>query len=143
LPPLRERSEDIPLLLQHFISKIDPEVKIEPEAFSCLCDYNWPGNIRELENEVKKMILLAGDSRTINQKLIARRIADNWNGVSVGSEGEKFSLYDYISRLERDYIVRALQQNKWVKKHAAESLSIPESTLRLKMKQYSIAKKPS
>lgn len=143
LPPLRERTEDIPLLLQHFIDKIDANVKIEPEAFSCLCDYNWPGNIRELENEVKKMVLLAGDSRLITRQLVSRRIVESWNGVTVEDDNEKFSLYDYISRLERDYIVRALQQHKWVKKHAAESLSIPESTLRLKMKQYSISKSAS
>jgi transcriptional regulator with PAS, ATPase and Fis domain len=143
LPPLRERPEDIPLLLQHFIDKMDADVKIEPEAFSCLCDYSWPGNIRELENEVKKMVLLAGDSKVIARQLVSRRIVESWNGVTVEDDNEKFSLYDYISRLERDYIVRALQQHKWVKKHAAESLSIPESTLRLKMKQYSISKSTS
>lgn len=141
LPPLRDRSEDIALLLQHFVNKTDSQLKIEPEAFSCLCDYNWPGNVRELENEVKKMALLAGDSRVITRQLISRRITESWSGVAAPANGERFSLYDYISRLERDYIMRALQQTNWVKKHAAETLSIPESTLRLKMKQYGISKR--
>jgi len=142
LPPLRERREDIPLLIKHFLAKTDSDVAIEPEASRYLCDYNWLGNIRELENEIRKMELLAGDSKYIGKQLISRRIVDDWSESSNSSPAEdgSFSLYDHIARLERQFILKALDQNKWVKKHAAVSLSIPESTLRLKMKQYSIAK---
>jgi transcriptional regulator with PAS, ATPase and Fis domain len=97
--------------------------------------------VRELENELKKMALLAGDSKVIGKNLISRRLLESWSGeVSETPEADEFSLYDYLSRLERDYIVRALRQHNWVKKHAANSLMIPESTLRLKIKQYSIVK---
>jgi transcriptional regulator with PAS, ATPase and Fis domain len=142
LPPLRERREDVPLLIKNFLSKIDSEVVIEPEAFNCLCDYDWPGNVRELENEIKKMVLLAGEGKLIDRNLLSRRLTDGWVATPDDSaaQGEQFSLYDYLSRLERDYIVKALRQHNWVKKHAAQSLMIPESTLRLKIKQYSIAR---
>ncbi len=141
LPPLRERREDIPLLIKHFMGKLAEEVVIEPEAFGCLCDYDWPGNVRELENELKKMVLLSGDTGVIGKNLVSRRLVEGWSGqLSDAAPADEFSLYDYLGRLERDYIVRALRQHKWVKKHAAQSLMIPESTLRLKLKQYSIAK---
>ncbi|MCX6830928.1 MAG: sigma 54-interacting transcriptional regulator, partial [candidate division Zixibacteria bacterium] len=142
LPGLRERREDIPLLIKHFIDKCDPQVKIEPEAFNYLADYDWPGNIRELENEIKKMVLLSGERKVITGYLISRRISensDNGNGVrSTATKRGRFSLYEHISRLERDYILGALRKSNWVKKYAAESLAIPESTLRLKIKQYHI-----
>ncbi len=142
LPPLRERREDIPLLIKHFIDKTDPQVKIEPEAFNLLADYDWPGNIRELENEIKKMVLLSGERKIITGFQISRRIsesADNGSGRPAVAKRGKFSLYDHLARLERDYILGALRKTNWVKKYAAESLAIPESTLRLKMKQYHIS----
>ncbi len=138
LPPLRERREDIPLLLRHFVQKFDPEVRLEPEAFNCLADYDWPGNIRELENEMKKLVLLAGEKKTISSYMISHRITDRAN-ASAGTRTESngsFSLYEYLNRLERECVLKALRDSGWVKKHAAEKLSIPESTLRLKMKQY-------
>lgn len=141
LPPLRDRREDIPLLIKHFINNLDAEVKIEPEAFSLLADFDWPGNIRELENEIKKLVLLAGERRIISSYLLSRRIIEK-GGASqphTDTRGGSFSLYDHLARLEREYILNALRKTKWVKKYAAESLAIPESSLRLKMKQYRIA----
>jgi two-component system, NtrC family, response regulator AtoC len=141
LPPLRERREDIPMLIKHFLDKTDPQVKIEPEAFNYLADYDWPGNIRELENEIKKMVLLAGERKVITAYLISRRISevsDNGSTRPAATKRGKFSLYEHLGRLERDYILGALRKTNWVKKYAAESLAIPESTLRLKMKQYHI-----
>ncbi len=140
LPALRERREDVPLLIRHFLNKFDPEVRIEPEAFNCLADYDWPGNIRELENELKKLVLLAGDKKVISSFMISRRITEQSAPATAESHNGNghFSLYEHLSRLEREYILKALRESEWIKKHAAERLSIPESTLRLKMKQYRI-----
>ncbi|MGB5106356.1 MAG: sigma 54-interacting transcriptional regulator [Candidatus Zixiibacteriota bacterium] len=141
LPPLRERREDVPLLIKHFIAKFDAEVKIEPEAFNCLADYDWPGNIRELENELKKLVLLAGEKKVISSFMISRRITEKTTAdvTEHASQNGNFSLYERLNRLEREYILKALRNANWVKKHAAEQLAIPESTLRLKMKQYHLA----
>jgi transcriptional regulator with GAF, ATPase, and Fis domain len=140
LPPLRERREDLPLLIKHFVAKTDPAVKIEPEAFNLLVDYDWPGNVRELENEIKKLALLSGDRKVISLYLISRRISEakNASPSQATTPAGSFSLYDHLARLEREYILNALRKTRWVKKYAAESLAIPESTLRLKIKQYRI-----
>ena len=141
LPPLRERREDVPLLIKHFIGKFDAEVKIEPEAFNCLADYDWPGNIRELENELKKLVLLAGEKKVISSFMISRRITERTDndGAEQTTTSGSFSLYERLGRLEREYILKALRTANWIKKHAAEQLAIPESTLRLKMKQYHLS----
>jgi transcriptional regulator with GAF, ATPase, and Fis domain len=148
LPPLRERKEDILLLINHFLDNSGK--RISAEALKAFVAYDWPGNVRELENEVKKLVLLAGDSEEIDVDLLSNKItlaggqksdvtADT---VAMAEEhlsfDEGYSLYDYLQAHERRFIVRALKERKGVKKHAAAMLNIPESTLRLKIKQYNI-----
>jgi len=146
--PLRDRREDIPLLIDHFMKKSDKQVKLSSDVHDRLIEYSWPGNVRELENEIKKLVLLCDSSNTVDLSLLSKKFFRN----SVDSEGPEipeldlsrkdFSLYAYLEEFEKKFLLKALEQNKWVKKHAANSLSIPESTLRLKMKQYGM-KKPS
>ncbi len=142
LPPLRDRKEDIPLLVRHFT---DDSVKIVPEVLKRLIAFDWPGNVRELENEIKKLTLLAGDKGIIDVDLLSAKILEAGGDSSGELEidtnvnfGIDFSLYDYLAEYEKRFIVRALQENGGVKKHAASHLKIPESTLRLKIKQYNI-----
>jgi transcriptional regulator with GAF, ATPase, and Fis domain len=148
IPALRERREDIPLLLDFFLGKYSPPiegnrpVKIEPVAFQWLVEYDWPGNVRELENEIKKLVLLAGPRRVIAPDILSQKFfrPDTAGSASEQPMGDKrkFSLYDFLGLYEKKYIQQALQEHGWVKKHAAEALNIPESTLRLKMKQYGL-----
>jgi transcriptional regulator with GAF, ATPase, and Fis domain len=143
IPPLRERREDIPLLIQHFAGEA---VKIMPESMRKLVEFDWPGNVRELENEVKKLILLAGESGVVTDNLLSSKISDSIDEKD-GDEmrlntnvdfNADFSLYDYLAEYERRFIIKALKEQSGVKKHAAKLLNIPESTLRLKIKQYNI-----
>ncbi|MDX9857095.1 MAG: sigma 54-interacting transcriptional regulator [candidate division Zixibacteria bacterium] len=148
LPPLRDRKEDIPLLVEHFLRESGKSVS--PTVMKCLVAYDWPGNVRELDNEIKKLILLTGDaeeisSDTLSSKIAAALDADQIESapdimpVSTGIEfTEEYSLYDYLAEHERQFIIKALRDQKGVKKHAAALLKIPESTLRLKIKQYNI-----
>ncbi len=145
LPPLRERREDIPLLVSHFLEGTGKD--IDPEVMKMLLAYDWPGNVRELENEVKKLALLAGDRRTIASDMVSGKlkgIADHVVGETtiVNADDVEFtqsySLYDYLAEHEKQFIIRALREKGGVKKHAAALLNIPESTLRLKIKQYNI-----
>ncbi len=147
LPPLRERREDILLLVSHFLEKSGKT--ISPEALKLLLDYDWPGNIRELDNEVKRLVLLAGHNATIDKKIVSESISGDKtsaNGSAVHSVsnshdvsfGAKYSLYDYLDEHEKHFILQALKEKHGIKKHAAALLNIPESTLRLKMKQYDI-----
>ncbi|MBD3333385.1 hypothetical protein GF356_11095 [candidate division GN15 bacterium] len=147
LPPLRERREDIPLLVEHFLK--DTDKKVAPEVMKHLMEYDWPGNVRELDNEIKKLALLAGDNDEIGPELLSGKLAaaegangGNGSGHPVMAAevefGDDYSLYDYLSAHEKHFILRALKRKKGVKKHAAALLNIPESTLRLKIKQYGI-----
>ncbi len=147
LPPLRERRDDIPLLISHFIEGTGKQVS--PELLKVLVGYDWPGNVRELENEIKKLVLLAGDSSMIGTEIVSGKIASTHRpdrGARVreidNSEDivfdETYSLYDYLAYHEKRFIIKALKEKNGVKKHAAELLNIPESTLRLKIKQYDI-----
>ncbi|HEX2896601.1 MAG TPA: helix-turn-helix domain-containing protein, partial [candidate division Zixibacteria bacterium] len=147
LPPLRERREDILLLAAHFLEGSGKS--IAPDALKLLSDHDWPGNIRELDNEVKRLILLAGSNNTIEKSIVSASISGarssangpsthhNVNGNDVAFD-DKYSLYDYLAEHEKHFILNALKEKHGIKKHAAAMLNIPESTLRLKMKQYDI-----
>ena len=148
LPPLCERREDIPLLVEHFLSGSGKSVA--PEALRYLVAYDWPGNVRELDNEVKKLVLLAADRQVIAPDILSDKILGNPNAGGNGSGGRpagleqdvvfdgRYSLYDYLASHERRFIIQALKERNGVKKHAAALLNIPESTLRLKIKEYDI-----
>ncbi len=147
LPPLRERREDILLLVSSFLEKSGKT--ISAEALKLLCEHDWPGNIRELDNEVKRLVLLAGSNATIEKKIVSESISgvkSSANGSAVHTMSnshdvafdEKYSLYDYLAEHEKHFILQALKDKHGIKKHAAALLNIPESTLRLKMKQYDI-----
>ncbi len=146
LPPLRERREDIPLLITRFLS--GQNKVISAEAMTLLVGYDWPGNVRELENEVKKLILLSGDKQEITPEVVSVRmkpttpVPEQMTPVVEPATDIEFSvtysLYDYLADHERRFIIKALQAKNGVKKHAAAMLNIPESTLRLKIKQYGI-----
>jgi len=153
LPALRERREDIPLLVEHFSA--ESGVTFSSDSMAALVHYDWPGNIRELENEVKKLCLIAGESKHVGLNLLSPKIARK-NGLTESGADKPglqavaemipgwaeqrcdFSLYDFIAVHEKRFITEALEQSQGVKKHAAAKLNIPESTLRLKIKQYDI-----
>jgi len=147
LPALADRREDIPLLIQHFLR--DSGKHLSPSVLKAMVAYDWPGNVRELDNEVKKLVLLAGSSDTIEADILSAKITSAHSpcearpdrgrsaAEDVSFDGD-YSLNDYLANHERHFIVKALKERKGVKKHAAALLNIPESTLRLKIKEYSI-----
>lgn len=147
LPALRERREDIPLLVNHFLGESGK--RVSPEVMRALVAYGWPGNVRELENEIKKMVLLTGDIEEIGAAVLSGKIVSvsqhaapeldaDLSGYDELAFDEQYSLYDYLEAHERRFIIQALRERNGVKKHAAAALNIPESTLRLKIKQYNI-----
>ena len=147
LGPLRQRREDIPLLVTHFLE--DSGKKVSPEVMRMLVSYDWPGNVRELENEIKKLVLLTGDRELIECDTVSGKISsvsrdDDHSSPATTEPAEglafsqTYSLYDYLAGVEKRFIVKAMKEKAGVKKHAAALLNIPESTLRLKIKQYDI-----
>lgn len=147
LPSLADRREDIPLLVDHFLEGSNKQ--LTPETLRLLVCYDWPGNIRELDNEIRKLVLLSNGSDQIAPDLLSGKIRSATNSDSVENQwgtpssnevefSDKYSLYDFLAAHERKFIVQALRDRKGVKKHAAALLNIPESTLRLKIKEYDI-----
>ena len=139
LHPLKDRREDIPLLVDHFIKTYSDDPSkfshLIPLILELFANYNWPGNVRELENEVKRLLAFNRDTKTPRLDILSDKFT-----MPADLQSEKLSLYDRVALWERQYIIKALIDSNWVKKAAADALHIPESSLRFKIKHYKIKK---
>jgi two-component system response regulator PilR (NtrC family) len=144
LPPLRDRKEDIPLLVQHFLEKFTDEGRkgpliLTPAAMDRLMSYDWPGNVRELENVIERAVVLCPD-REIGPDLIPDHVSANplvgTPEVVIPPQGIHFR--EVIIGHERRYIEAALEAAGGVQKKAAELLHIKATTLNEMMKRYEI-----
>jgi len=141
VPPLRERIEDVPLLAEHFLREFahayarKPK-ELTPEAYALLCDYSWPGNIRELRNLMERIVILNPqvriDARHIPLTLPRKPAQDR--------PVERFaSLQDVREAAEREYILRKLEETQGNITRTAEILGLERSNLYRKMKALNIA----
>ncbi len=136
LPPLKERREDIPLLVHHFIEKFNGETGkrvqgVTPAALGVLQGYAWPGNIRELRNTVERaMILVDGD--VIGEE----HLPPDMQGARPEAATLRVALGIPIDRVEKEYILASLQKNGGNKARTAEILGISEKTLYNKLNRY-------
>ncbi|MGH9805633.1 MAG: sigma-54 interaction domain-containing protein [Candidatus Acidiferrales bacterium] len=146
LPPLRERPEEIPVLLQHFLERSIIQYKRPAPALSApLIErakaYSWPGNLRELENFVKRYVIL-GDEEALLQDLREKAAAESFgDGTGLGltgREGLKSLVRGLKTEAERKAIGRALEQTNWNRKEAARILSISYKALLYKIRQYGL-----
>ena len=144
LPPLRDRMEDIPLLVQHFLDKFTEDGRkgpmvLTPAAMDRLMAYHWPGNVRELENVIERAVVLCPD-RQIGPDLIPDHVSADpvttMPDVVIPSEGIHFR--EVIIGHERKYIEAALEAAGGVQKKAAELLHIKATTLNEMIKRYDI-----
>jgi len=153
LPPLRERREDIAALATHFFNHYCREnnkfldmsgrstLRFEPEALQVLMEHAWPGNVRELENVVERAVVLATDA-SVPLEVLPDALLEA-NGVRLlRSEGTPLppnaSLFEIVNDFERRIIMERLEQCGWSQTDAAESLSVPLSTLNQKIKRLDI-----
>ena len=131
LPPLKERTDDIPLLSQHFLEKHslleNKKVKdISKEAIDLLMDYHWPGNARELENVISRAVILT-KSDTIEA-----------THISLSTRSDRLLPDISLSETEKQLITKALSETNWNKQKAARKLEISRSTLYSKIKRYNL-----
>ncbi|MFA4911828.1 MAG: sigma-54 dependent transcriptional regulator [Desulfobacteria bacterium] len=144
LPPLRERKEDIPLLVNHFLNRImkEQEVKaksISSEALDLLIEYNWPGNIRELENIIARITLLSKNSRVLPEDLPSNiRGNAKLNLIKEAVLEGKLSFEKAEAEFERDIILNTLEKTNYVQSKAAELLGISRRILKYKMDKLGI-----
>jgi formate hydrogenlyase transcriptional activator len=139
VPALRERREDIPLLVRHFVGQFAARVKrtyeeISSQAMRVLCEYDWPGNIRELQNLIERAVILSpGPALRVPLRDLHQR------AITVPRSGQ----HQTLEEVERAHILRTLKQTKWVlggPNGAAARLAINRSTLQFRMKKLGIVR---
>ena len=138
IPPLRERPEDIPLLVDHFIKRHNPELKknyegIEEDAVRVLMCLPWKGNVRELDNVIEHTMILAEGVRITVKDLPASIVAS-----SQGNAAFTFNFKDALRQFEKQHILRALEQAGQDRKEAAKLLDISLSSLYRKIEELEI-----
>jgi DNA-binding NtrC family response regulator len=144
IPPLRERKEDIPVLLYHFIKKYNDEGKkkvkgISKEALELMMNYEWPGNVRELENLIERVIALTSNEYIQPDELpIALTNISEINGLKETILSGKVSFLKAEEEFERRIILDALKKANYVQSHAAEMLGISRRILKYKMDKLGI-----
>jgi two-component system response regulator PilR (NtrC family) len=144
LPPLRDRKDDVPLLVHHFLEKYAEENKrgvfeLTPEALDLLTDYDWPGNVRELENVIERAVVLS-PGNTIGVELIPEHVhkTPNFQMPQFVVPAEGISFKDVITDFEKRLIESTLEAAGGVQKRAAELLHIKPTTLNEMIKRYEI-----
>jgi DNA-binding NtrC family response regulator len=161
IPPLRDRREDIPMLLSHFLERYcqensKPLRQFTQSAMKLMMDYDWPGNVRELENVVERAVVLSTQERvdadllpeSIRSKEIVRGVRLQLSeflpalpgepGARSGADDSKPSLFQIMDEIERRVIVDMLERTGWNQTEAAERFLIPLSTLNQKIKRLGI-----
>jgi len=153
LPPLRERREDVPALLDHFFDKYSQEnekfvgsdgksqLKFDNEAMRILMDYTWPGNVRELENVVERAVVLA-TLPLVSADVLPESVLHS-QGMRLRQDESSplpvdASLFEIVADYERRKIIETLEACKWSQTEAAEVFHIPLSTLNQKIKRLNI-----
>ena len=142
LPPLRERREDIPLLAMHFLEKFAkkmkrPDAQILPDVMDLLTRFDWPGNIRELENELERALTLAGKNGTIKTKHLSKKLwSSAGNGFSL--EETKGTLKEITEKIEQQLVSEALIKTKGNRSKAARTLGLTRQGLLNKITRYNI-----
>jgi sigma-54 specific flagellar transcriptional regulator A len=164
MPPLRERLEDIPLLVNELVRRMEHEkrgsVRLSPGAIYALCQYGWPGNVRELANLIERLAILhpygvveAGDlpeKFRIDERVDMEQLADALVGSPMTSEDldprlprDGLSLKEHLSALEVNYIKQALHDTGGVVAHAAKRLGMRRTTLVEKLRKYGLQRSAS
>jgi DNA-binding NtrC family response regulator len=145
MPPLRERSEDIPDLVQHFFRKSQkknerPDLAMSPALLSYFVRYRWPGNVRELENVVERIVVLARGSDITVEDLpqFLRQEKAGIDALEIDLPPQGISL----EAIEKELILKALQRCDWNQTHAASYLDISRKTLIYRIEKHGIHKPP-
>lgn len=138
LPPLRDRKEDLPLLVDHFLKKYSPDrpIKVAPDITNHLLQYPWDGNVRELEHLVERLVLLNRDGY-IDESVLSRHILKN-KLVTTDFEWGDTALPDFLFNIERQLLIEASERTSGSKTQMADLLKIPLPTLKSKLKKFEL-----
>jgi two-component system, NtrC family, response regulator AtoC len=145
MPPLRDRKEDVPALVEHFLAKHRYSASAQPatiseEALKRLTEYNWPGNVRELENVIERAVVLSRGQVITSRELPFGEHDDSHDGETEGDEiaSEKSFFKKSVAQFEKDLIMKALRDAGGNRSKAAEMLGIYRRLLYAKIKEYAL-----
>jgi len=146
MPPLRDRKEDIPILAAHFLKKYSEELsktilKISPEALNMLINYEYPGNVRELQNIIERAVALGNGNELTPQHLssyLDEQIQSKRGAIELDIPPEGIDLEKVIEEIERALLLKALNRTKGIKKKAAELLRINFRSMRYRLEKYGL-----
>ncbi len=143
VPPLRERKDDLPVLIDHFLRKhARPGMRcraLSKEALKAVESYSWPGNIRELENEIERLLVLGGDQEEIPVELLSARVRDGAGRLGrIGRLPTSGNLHNAVEELERAMIQQGLARTKGNRSLLARQLGVSRSNLILKIEKYGL-----
>ncbi|PIK14154.1 sigma-54 dependent transcriptional regulator [Halobacteriovorax sp. JY17] len=148
LPSLKDRAEDIPILMDHFLKKRCDESGIAMKQFSKKClevllDYHWPGNVRELENEIERLVVLAGEDKMITPDLLSPRILESGDKPVAVSRGinTNGSLKEALEELEAMMIKEGLKRCNYNKSKLSKELGVSRASLIMKVDKYDLDKR--
>lgn len=155
MPPLRERKEDIPLLVNHFISRFCAKYglshkKVTPGALTVFSEYSWPGNVRELQNVIERLVLTV-DGEFITEEQVAEILKIEQYSQNIGYINDRVNIDNkteeplsqyfnegLLDKMQKEYIIKVLKEVNGNKKKAAKILGISTTTLWRKIKQLNI-----
>jgi len=145
LPRLSERREDLPLLINHFLQECCSENRRGPKVWSpaalrALLTFDWPGNVRQLENVIERAVALSGDRSVLDIEDLADEIRERGGSErpEIRLEGDGIALDRVVGSFEEKLLLQALERSGWVKTRAAKLLNIKRTTLIEKMKRLGI-----
>ena len=146
VPSLRDRKEDIPLLVEHFLATFcrregGGKKVIMPEALALMIEYEWPGNVRELKNIIERLVIMTpGSTISVNQlpDYIAAGDVRTTGGSKVEAFLERSSLREAREEFEKEFILQKLEENDWNISKTAEAIELERSNLHRKIKSYGI-----
>lgn len=146
VPALRDRKEDIPLLIDHFITKGCqekgiPVKRLAKRAMEKVFDYGWPGNVRELQNEMERLLVLSGEDPMIAVESLSPRIREFGEQTKIQGVRVAGKLKDALEELERSMIKEGLKRTNWNKSRLAKELGISRAGLIMKVEKYGLDKR--
>jgi len=141
LPPLRDRSDDLYELVDHFIgiynAELHKDLKASPELISALKGYDWPGNVRELENVIAQAAIIA-EGETLDTEHLPLAMRGHMGLPEKEKTTQKKGVKSQVDSVEREIIRKTLEETDWNKSKAAEKMGIHRTTLQYKMKKLGI-----
>jgi DNA-binding NtrC family response regulator len=142
LPPLRQRKEDIPLLVEHFLKKYADENGraargVTTEALRPLLTYSWPGNVRELENVIERAVVLSSGAE-IDASLLPDHMLGRASSLALHETAPDASLFEIVENIERSLITDMPEKCSWNQTEASERFKVPLSTLNQKIRRLNI-----